>query len=245
MKSHSDGKLPTVFSKILGNPGPWRHRPCAKVFALLAGLFVVGQTTHLPAQESAGNGAKAAAAPVLASGQDLDTYKAARTPQATVVLANAAAGHTAKSKPEPLPDTASATTPTAPSLTATGGALPGVLLAPPAAPAPAKGTAAGTSTSSTAAPPAASVTLQFDPVRAGQLVWVQTLDGGTVSALDADGATVYAQGGFDLEISSAGTVAFIYQAPAIGGHYQVVARLEDVPTVLSFDVPDINAAAAE
>ena len=90
-------------------------------------------------------------------------------------------------------------------------------------------------------PPLATVTLQFASTRAGALVWVQTLDGGTLQAQDAGAGMVTAQNGFWMELNTLGQVTFTFQAPASPMRYQVLLRLDNIPTVLPFVVPDPDA----
>ena len=166
-------------------------------------------------------------------------YIAARTPRAIITVGNPASTDPQMSAVKaPRKDAGVRSNQAA--MSAGGGMFPATFLISPGGAPAAKGTKAGTSAAprSGGGVPPVDVTLQFDPTRAGALVWLSMLDGGNLSALDAQGGVVNAQGGFFMEISAAGTVAFTYQAPNIGGHYQVVARLDNVSTVLPFDVPD-------
>lgn len=90
--------------------------------------------------------------------------------------------------------------------------------------------------STTAVPPAALVRLQYDAERSGSLVWVQTMDGGTLTAVDAEGVTHTAAGGFYLEINALGFLEFTFQAPGQSDRYQVFTRLDNVVTTLPFTV---------
>ena len=88
------------------------------------------------------------------------------------------------------------------------------------------------------APLPATVTLNYAPDRAGTNVWVQPLQSGTLSTLDAQGKTVTSTRGFPLTIGAAGSVTFTFQAPATPNSYQVYTRLDNVTTTLNFLVPD-------
>ena len=87
-------------------------------------------------------------------------------------------------------------------------------------------------------PPPATVTLQFNPSRAGTAIWVQTLDGGSLQTQDAEGHAVNIQGGGWIELNAAGQISFTFQAPAFSARYQVLVRLDNVSSVLPFLVPD-------
>ena len=87
------------------------------------------------------------------------------------------------------------------------------------------------------------VTGEFDAARAGAFVWVQTLDGGVLQAVDNDGQVVTADGGFLMELDAAGKVNFNFQAPTASNRFQVLIRLDDVITILPFEVPSATADA--
>lgn len=76
----------------------------------------------------------------------------------------------------------------------------------------------------------AAVALRFDPARAGANVWVHPVDGGTV-----DGKP---DGRF-LTLGSDGVLSFSFQTPlGRSDVFHVVVRLDNVETVLPFEVPD-------
>ena len=84
----------------------------------------------------------------------------------------------------------------------------------------------------------ATVVLTYTAGYAGQLVWVQAMRGGTLTATDAAGQTYDGNRGFFLTLDAAGTATFKYQAPNTSGSYQVLTRFSNVITALPFLVPD-------
>ena len=159
----------------------------------------------------------------------VDAYRRARTPSVNVVLtaaspkaslpAQSAAANVVRSTPAAAGQAATATL--QPQIIA-GGLLGEVNL--------------GALSGST--PPAASVTLQFDPANAGTQVWVQTLDGGILQAQDSTGQTTTAAGGFWLPLDNTGQLNFTFQAPAQSSSFRVLIRLGNISTILPFVVPD-------
>lgn len=87
----------------------------------------------------------------------------------------------------------------------------------------------------------ATVTLNYGVARTGQLVWVQVLHGGTLTAVDDAGKFHTASnGGFIMSINVLGTIIFTFQAPPVSDIYRVYTRLENVATTLQFEVSDPN-----
>lgn len=235
----------------------WSSRSLAihllSVLALVGGLAASGWCADVRAQQSPVSDPPApvptpaatpevTVTPGLPAASDAADYRAARTPQANVTLAGGTPlAQTAQSRAAAtgLNDDLGAPL----TFAAVGGVFPTIDLAS------ASGiSAAGKQTSTTKASPArtaaaaalppATVTLNFDPMRAGTVISVQMFDGGTLSAQNADGNTVTSQEGFLMEISPAGSVSFTFQAPDRPGRYQVAVRLDNITTVLPFVVPD-------
>lgn len=88
--------------------------------------------------------------------------------------------------------------------------------------------------------PAAGIALQFDASQAGETVWVQPLDGGSILTQDIDGNPVSSPAGCTFALDASGQVAFSYQALALPGRYQVLIRLGNVSMMLPIVIPDPN-----
>lgn len=86
--------------------------------------------------------------------------------------------------------------------------------------------------------PTANVSLQFDAGRAGANVWVQPLDGGKITVLNANGALVTSSDGVSIPLSALGQLSFGFQPPAKIGRYQVLIRLDNVSSTLPFVILD-------
>ena len=213
---------------------------CALTLALL-GLSITthAQTTLLVATPTEPPAASPAPSPTggdtptvtvtpgLPSAADLAAYNAARTPQATVVL-------TPVSTPGSTTAAVNKTTAST-ALSAQGGVFSQIKL--PAAPSPNGNKTSRTSTASSSQP-VATVVLAYNATWAGQVVWVQVLNGGTLTAADDSGIQYTAGDGFLLMLSTEGATTFNYQPPAVSGTYQVLTRLDNVTTTLPFLVPD-------
>ena len=91
---------------------------------------------------------------------------------------------------------------------------------------------------SASAQPVATVVLTYNPSRAGELVWVQMLGAGTLTADDGAGHTYDGSQGFFLTLDVNAMATFRYQAPNVSGTYQVLTRIDNVATTLPFFVPD-------
>ena len=103
---------------------------------------------------------------------------------------------------------------------------------------PSKRSSATSATAGATSQPVVAVVLTYDPSRAGEMVWVQMLGTGTLTADDGAGHTYDGSQGFFLTLDANAMATFNYQAPNVGGTYQVLTRLENVATVLPFLVPD-------
>lgn len=211
-----------------------------KVLASIAFVWVApthAQTTTpapTPADEST---PQITVTPGVPSGGDIAAYKAARTPLASVVLGTP--GITAS----PTTSTAKAQTLAAINTVqpvASGGVFTQIDLSA-AVTRPTKGRTSAVGGASGSLPALATVTLTYTADRAGEAIWVQPLNGGTVSVVDDSGKTIVSTDGFMLEIGTASVISFCFQAPAVSNTYQVLTRLDNVPTVLDFLVPDPNS----
>ncbi len=80
------------------------------------------------------------------------------------------------------------------------------------------------------------IVLTYPSGGAGQVVWVQMLQGGTLTAIGPDGKTYDGSRGFFLTLGALNSVAFTYQAPNNASTYQVLTRFSNVLTVLPFTV---------
>lgn len=176
-------------------------------------------------------------------------YNAARTPLASVALTGVPTASTNALTPRGV--TATSTTnavPTpAPGPSIQGGVSSLIELSTGVAKSETLNKARGSSSSTPAgsAPPPtpATVTLNYSLDRAGDLVWVQALNGGEITATDDTGKVYRADneaGGLMLTINNAGAVAFTFQALAASDVYRVYTRLDNVATTLLFEVPDPN-----
>ena len=174
--------------------------------------------------------------PGVPSQADLAAYNAARTPQATVVLGTPPTTSTTSSVNAQVTAAINTVQPAA-----TGGVFTQVDLRAAAVSRPRKGGTSGANGTSGTLPALATVTLTYTVDRAGDAIWGQPLNGGTVSVVDGAGKTITSNNGFALEIGPAGTTSFCFQAPAASSTYQVLTRLDNVATVLAFLVPDPNS----
>ncbi len=175
--------------------------------------------------------------PGVPSQADIAAYNAARTPLASVVLGT--------SPTATLTGTSSAKAQTLAAINtvqpvATGGVFTQIDLSAAAVSRPKKGRTSAANGTSGSPPALATVTLTYTADRAGDAIWVQPLEGGTVSVVDDTGKTIASNDGFLLEIGETGTTSFYFQAPAASSTYQVLTRLDNVATVLAFLVPDPN-----
>jgi len=84
----------------------------------------------------------------------------------------------------------------------------------------------------------ATVSLSYDPSHAGEVVWVQMLGTGTLTADDGGGQIYDGSQGLLLTLDANAMATFNYQPPTVSGTYQVYTRFENVATVLPFFVPD-------
>ena len=220
-----------------------------------ASLLLLATAQHTLAQDpSPGPTPPTVVTPGLPSQADLDAARNADTPTASVVLGAApspGAAPAAHALPSPAGTGAAAAADLPLQPTASGGTFAQIDLSTAtttAAPTTlkairqaARANAATASAASTAAPALATVTLSYDASRAGSVVWVQALGGGTLSTLDENSHPITATDGFALVIGPTGTLTFSFQAPVNPNTYQVLTRLDNVKTTLSFLVPDPQA----
>lgn len=182
---------------------------------------------------SPGSSAQETVTTGVPSADAMATYNAARTPQATIVLS--AAVPTASTSGL---STATAAAPSA--LSAEGGVFSLVRLPVSSqAKGATKSSISATTAASASAPPVATVTLTYGVGCAGQEVSIQPLNGGTLTASDANGKICTAPAdGFSIIVATDGTLTFNYQPPATTGTYQVLTRYDNVTTTLPFLVAD-------
>ena len=167
-------------------------------------------------------------------------YNAARTPQVNVAVAATAPSSTNAASGPLARQVAAAQTAAQRIQPFVQNGL-GTLVQLPAA-ARAKPSSFGTSStngSATSNPqPVVTVLLTYSPLCVGQLVWVQMLQGGTLTAAAGAGHTYDGTNGFFLTLDANGMATFNYQAPNASGTYRVFTRFSNVPTTLPFLVPD-------
>lgn len=169
--------------------------------------------------------------PGIPNVSEMEAYNAARTPQVSVTLGTVAT---------PTTSTNTITSGAGSPATATirpavlGGAC--TLITLPAATKSKRPRSSASASSTTQ--PIATVVLTYNSGNAGQLVWVQALRGGALTATDEDGKTYDGGKGFFLTLDASGVGTFAYQAPDADGTYQVFTRFSNVVTTLPFVVPD-------
>lgn len=172
--------------------------------------------------------------PGVPSAAEMAAYNAARTPQVTATLSAAttpasgasSTGSPAASRP------ASAIQPRI-----TNGAC-AIITLPAAAVVGSKTARNSAADASPQAQPVTTVVLTYTAGYAGQLVWVQMMRGGTLTATDTAGQTYDGSQGFFLTLDASGTAIFKYQAPNTSGTYQVLTRFSNMVTTLRFLVPE-------
>lgn len=168
--------------------------------------------------------------PGLPNLADIEAYNLARIPQINISLAPTAPGSLSGTS------ATSAGASTSLQFSAKGGVPPSVTLVPASGGSSktSRASAANTATSQ----PVATVVLLYPGVTTNQLVWVQPLRGGTLTATDGAGHTYDGSSGLFLTLGAGGSITFAYQAPNQSGTYQVLTRFSNVKTTLTFRVPD-------